>query len=402
MLLKVDNLWLQNLCTKQLSIVDGAGSVALPMAAPLWSMTAASGAAAPTTRALLTATTITVTPAEVHLMMYWSMLLSSSLPGLASYYRQGIMSALLGFMASNPQGSAPTITALTPSSITFDALSNSYVRGDDLTLTTSAPLQASQGGDFSTLPATDCDTGLAFAMTDPASLSPVWLVEASRDLLDSLQQAAQVTQVPAAGSYTPPMIIITSDTDVPDDLSSFGIELANDLILSGTPNSSNNLVSLDLHGQKAGVANTGTSRVLVQYLWLRNLATHVPGSLITQRSLASAGSAQQQPAARRQLQETTLSIALPLWFFDDHLSVVNASLVMDNVVLDLPVIEFGLLYAAAMRGSGWRAVISVNNAAATLLGDVQRYGASCCDSLSKHSVFAHCPSCGCPSCCAMW
>jgi hypothetical protein len=51
----------------------------------------------------------------------------------------------------------------------------------------------------------------------------------------------------------------------------------------------------------------------------------------------------------------------------------DAALVLDSVTLVLPVIEYGILYAACLRGSsGWKALSGVNGAAEAVLSGITR------------------------------
>lgn len=148
-------------------------------------------------------------------------------------------------------------------------------------------------------------------------------------------------------------------------------------------------MELDLRGQAGAVALVGQGRLLLQGLWLRNLAVRTPSSMDRHRRQRQRSLQQQPGSAPGQ------ALALPLWFFDTQLSSIaqassssggGAAVVCDGVTLDLPVQEYGILYAAALRGAAWKTTASANAAAAALLSRVVRLELAAAPTASQVSL----------------
>lgn len=309
-LLRMERMWVVNACTKQVAIDVASGS-RIPMASPVWALSTVTTQNTSSMRPLFSDSTVTVGAVGLQLITYWAALWNTqaNFPDLSQFFHPALMSSLLGYIP-NSAAPPPGILSITKRSITFSSLGSAYLRGSGLTLTTAMPPTASlpAGTDSQAMAATDCDTGGALppaALSVARNMAPVWLADDGRQLLDILQQASLATkQTPAQLPFMPPMIVVTANIVVADNLASFGIELAADTLLLGTPDAAASLVSLDLSADAGSVAIIGDGRVLIRRLWLRNLPARAP----TTTSNAS---------RRKVLQQAGIvALALPMWFFD--------------------------------------------------------------------------------------
>lgn len=246
-LLRMHGVCMVGLCSRVVQVSVGSSAVQVPLSAPVWALSSAQTSAglAISARPLLTNVVMAVTPAELALISYWSLLWP---PGRtvapASYTRPALLSLLLGSL-----GSPPEVTQLTPSSITLASLSTPTLRGSNITLMTPTALQPllPDGPDFALLPTTNCDTGAALPSElwlQDRSLAPMWVVEGSNAgggggsaLLDALQRATALARQQAgsaaAGGALLPAVVLASDMVAPDALESFGIEVNADVLLAG-------------------------------------------------------------------------------------------------------------------------------------------------------------------------